>query len=190
MIQNPSVTATMPAAQSPGGQMGGNSLNTPTPIHGVGGLLPGQYDAANGLPAGQPMQFEHASDPSGMPAGMTSLGRGVVSRPPSFSDMMRNNVTANMGPAPGATPAPGSGQTPAPGQTQAPASAPVLGPGAPASGPAPDPAAPAAGPAALPVPRRVNANAYDPRMNNLAAQNAANWTWTGGHTGGGDSAGA
>ena len=48
------------------------------PIHGVGGLQPGQYDGSNGLPAGNPMQFAHATDPSGMPAGQTSLGRGVV----------------------------------------------------------------------------------------------------------------
>ena len=48
------------------------------PIHGVGGLQPGQYDGSNGLPTGQPMQFAHATDPSGMPAGQTSLGRGVV----------------------------------------------------------------------------------------------------------------
>ena len=50
----------------------------PAPIHGVGGLQPGQYDGSNGLPTGQPMQFARATDPSGMPNGMTSLGRGVV----------------------------------------------------------------------------------------------------------------
>src|SRR5579864_1504231 len=48
------------------------------PVHGVGGLQPGQWDDASGLPAGQPSSFAHATDPSGMPYGQTSLGRGVV----------------------------------------------------------------------------------------------------------------
>jgi hypothetical protein len=58
---------------------GGTTLNaTPaapqapqqaTPIHGVGGLQPGQYDGANGLPAGNPMRFAMASQPNGMPQG-------------------------------------------------------------------------------------------------------------------------
>jgi hypothetical protein len=71
----PGMTA-QPAVPS---QPMGTTLNsTPPPVHGVAGLQPGQYDASNGLPAGNPMAFNLASDPSGMPNGMTSLGRGVT----------------------------------------------------------------------------------------------------------------
>ena len=53
------------------------------PIHGVGGLQPGQWDGANGLPTGTPDYSTNtgigmATDPSGMPNGMSSLGRGVT----------------------------------------------------------------------------------------------------------------
>ena len=47
-------------------------------VHGGGALQPGQWDDASGLPAGQPAPFIHATDPSGMPYGQTSLGRGVI----------------------------------------------------------------------------------------------------------------
>jgi len=76
--QNPggmSINATPAAPAAPTAPA---APQAPTPIHGVGGLQPGQYDASNGLPAGQPMQFAHATDPSGMPWGQTSLGRGVT----------------------------------------------------------------------------------------------------------------
>ena len=50
-----------------------------TPVHGVGGLQPGQWDGANGLPMGNPGgPIRMATGSDGMPYGQTSLGRGVV----------------------------------------------------------------------------------------------------------------
>jgi hypothetical protein len=57
--------------------------NAATPIRGIGGLQPGQWDGANGLPTGTPDYSTNtgigmATDPSGMPNGQTPLGRGVT----------------------------------------------------------------------------------------------------------------
>ena len=50
-----------------------------TPVHGVGGLQPGQWDGANGLPMGNPGgPIRMATGSDGMPYGQTSLGRGVT----------------------------------------------------------------------------------------------------------------
>ena len=49
------------------------------PVHGVGGLQPGQWDGSNGLPMGAPSgPIRMATGSDGMPPGQTSLGRGVV----------------------------------------------------------------------------------------------------------------
>jgi hypothetical protein len=51
----------------------------PPPVHGAGGLLPGQWDGPDGLPAGTPTApIRLATTSEGMPPGETSLGRGVI----------------------------------------------------------------------------------------------------------------
>ena len=84
-VGTPTNALGQPIASPPQGMTLNNTPAQPqapaaaAPIHGVGGLQPGQWDAANGLPAGNPLSsINYASDPSGMPHGMTSLGRGVV----------------------------------------------------------------------------------------------------------------
>ena len=65
------------AAANPAPARRGNDAELDA-AHGVGALQPGQWDGPDGLPAGTPSSFQHATMPDGMPYGQTTLGRGVT----------------------------------------------------------------------------------------------------------------
>lgn len=90
------------ANPTPAASPQGTTLNTPPPVHGVGGLQQGQYDDKTGLPAGQPMQFALASQPNGMPQGwnQNSNNGGLFITQPSTPYHPQQQQ------APAATPAP------------------------------------------------------------------------------------